>query len=533
MDVQPATRTDRSTRYLFFILILLAVAAASYFRFWNLRQYPGWYSDEGNHIDLAENWINGDWRNYGVLGAPFSQRPPLYMYTISAAMSLLGVDITESRGVSAAASLLTMGLAAWTAWKALGRKEGILTLWLAAVAPWIIVFSRLGLTYNLMGLFFLFSLLALWYYLKKTSTGWLVASAVSSALAFSTDYLGVLCGVTIGLAVLISRPRDILKFIGICLATLVLTFLPVLRVNPGIFFMDMRNLFSWGGGVQSTSNPLISILINYTELLRRESWILLGICGLFLIKDTPLRNIFLASVGLTLLMVTRAYTPVGVGLHYLMHLFPIFALGLSVFLIRAYEIVKNFFFGQGVALFLHSSPLQKDNSKKSNHSQYMKISSYVSVLLAAVIVFTPLVWMFLSSFAMVTYQTDYIFTGNDDLRLVDANAADRIRMFLSENAEPEDLVIGSPVLIWGLPTMNRADFLAALAYNDYKPTNYIDVEKNRYAHPLELDKAAYVILDPLAEEFAPLVLPGMSVWLDEIHSWPVVFEADDIRVYQH
>ena len=127
----------------------------------------------------------------------------------------------------------------------------------------------------------------------------------------------------------------------IFIGCVILAILPVLLVNAPVFFTDMRNLFIWGGGVQSTSVPLISILINYTELLRRESWILLGLCGLFLIKDDVLRNLLLTAVGLTLLMVTRAYTPVGVGLHYLMHLFSIFALGLAVFMLRAFELIKD------------------------------------------------------------------------------------------------------------------------------------------------------------------------------------------------
>jgi hypothetical protein len=40
-----------------------------------------------------------------------------------------------------------------------------------------------------------------------------------------------------------------------------------------------------------------------------------------------------------------------------------------------------------------------------------------------------------------------------------------------------------------------------------------------------------VILDPLAEEFALKVLPGMDVWLEEIRQRPVVFESGQIKVY--
>jgi hypothetical protein len=278
----------------------------------------------------------------------------------------------------------------------------------------------------------------------------------------------------------------------------------------------MAHLFLWGGQVQSSGSSLLSIIINYSELLRRESWILLGLCGLFLIRDKTARNTLLVAVGLTLLMVTRAYTPVGGGLHYLMHLFPIFALGLSAFILTAFDKVKDVLGSDLSRLFV----------------RVPRVAPPLTVLTAILVVFTPVIWMVLSSFAMTVYSSDYLFTGNDDLMLVKPKDADKARSYVNAHIEPGDLVLGSPTLTWGLSTMNRADFLGALAYTGQKPNNYIDVDKTRYTRDISLNNARYVILDPLAEEFAPKVLPGMQPWLDEILLWPVVYEAGKIRVYE-
>lgn len=516
MDAHQTYNLNKLNRLLMVTIIMLGCAAAVYFRFVNLRQSPGWYSDEGNPIDLAENWMQGKWQNYGVVGAPFSQRPPLYMYVISAAMRQYGVDISVTRGVSATASLICLALAAWIAWKILGPKEGILTLWMGAIAPWIVTFGRLGLTYNLMAPFFLFSLFAVWFYLQKPSYIWLAAAGVSAALAFATDYLGILCGLTVALALLVKHPRALIGFVLIYIGTLILVMLPVMLVNPNIFFTDLWQTIINRGGAQSTALWLVSILINYSELLRHESWILVALCGLFLIKDNSLRNILLTAVGLSLLAVTRAYTPVGIGLHYLMHLFPIFALGLAVFLLNAFNFVRNLFTASLTAFFSH----------------YPKLPSPVSTLTAGLIVFTPLIWMFLSSYSMTILGVNHIFTGNDDLRLADVHSAEEARAYIATRVKNEELVIGSPVLIWGLPTINRADFMTALACSGQTPQNFSNVEKNRCLYDLSLDNAVYVILDPLAEEFAPRVLPGMDAWLEEIRGWPLVFQSGDIRVYQ-
>lgn len=516
MKVNAENSTGKIEKLIVAALIMMGLFTAVYFRFYNLRQTPGWYSDEGNYIDLAENWAQGKWQNYGVIGAPYSQRPPLYMYVTAAAMRVFGVDIGVTRGVSAAGSLICVILATWVVWKRAGRREGILTLWVTGIAPWIVTFARFGMTYNLMAPFFLFSLIAALKYREKWRTPWLIAASISSGLAFSTDYLGFICGATIGMMLLISRPKTLSIFIPVFLVTLMSVFLPVVIINGPVFFTDMANLFIWGGQVQSSISPLISIVVNYSELLRRESWILLGICGLFLIKDKPLRNILLTSTGLTLLMVTRAYTPVGGGLHYLMHLFPIFGMGLAVFLMRAYDTVK----------------LVAADAYSAIHSSFARLASPLAIATSMAVVFTPVIWMVLSSFALTVYSTDYLFTGNDDLRLVKVDDAEKAREYVNARVQAGDLVLGSPTLIWGLPTMNRADYLGALAYTGQKPNNYIDVDKSRFTQNISLDSARFVLLDPLAEEFAPKVLPGMQAWLDKIHTWPLVFEAGEIRVYE-
>ena len=87
-------------------IVIVLFILVIYFRVVNLRDYPGWYSDEGNHIDLAENWVNGDWENYGVVGAPFIQRPPFFMYVLSLGIKLFGVDILVSRDIAVIANII-------------------------------------------------------------------------------------------------------------------------------------------------------------------------------------------------------------------------------------------------------------------------------------------------------------------------------------------------------------------------------------------------------------------------------------------
>ena len=81
--------------------------------------------------------------------------------------------------------------------------------------------------------------------------------------------------------------------------------------------------------------------------------------------------------------------------------------------------------------------------------------------------------------------------------------------------------------------MMRSDFLTALVYNDKTRLNFINIDRTRFRYELSLDNARFVVLDPLAEKFAPLVLEGMDQWLLQFHQWPIVFSTEDISVYEN
>ena len=51
---------------------------------------------------------------------------------------------------------------------------------------------------------------------------------------------------------------------------------------------------------------------------------------------------------------------------------------------------------------------------------------------------------------MTIYGSDYLFTGNDNLDLVNVSQANQVRAYLSENVTDEDIVFGSPALNMGV-----------------------------------------------------------------------------------
>ncbi len=101
--------------------------------------------------------------------------------------------------------------------------------------------------------------------------------------------------------------------------------------------------------------------------------------------------------------------------------------------------------------------------------------------------------------------------------------------YLRQHASPDDLVLASPQIAWAVPAFG-VDFGALDVYEN---TNgqYI-FPSSLFIRPITLDDTAYAILDPLARDFAPLVLPGMEGVIKEVEGWPVVLKAGEIEVYK-
>ena len=96
------------------------------------------------------------------------------MYVLSLGMRFFGSDIVVSRGIAVVSNFICVLLIFYLSYRVLGKKEAFVTLILMAIAPWVVAYARFGLTYNLMALFFLLSLVAIYFYADQNSKfGWL------------------------------------------------------------------------------------------------------------------------------------------------------------------------------------------------------------------------------------------------------------------------------------------------------------------------------------------------------------------------
>jgi hypothetical protein len=152
-------------------------------------------------------------------------------------------------------------------------------------------------------------------------------------------------------------------------------------------------------------------------------------------------------------------------------------------------------------------------------------------LLGVVLFASPWVWMLLADAAIVLYDTPFLFTGNDELNLTSAADADRVADYLRQQVGPQDLVVASPQIVWALPGQ-QADYMVLAVYDGKVTTPLSMALRGLFLRPSGLRDVDYAILDPLARDFAPLVVPGMDQYLAEIETWPLVFQSGTLAVYR-
>ena len=512
----------RRSRVIFLLLTLAVLLLAGMLRFVNLRSAPGWYSDEGVFIHFATQLQQGHWQTHGIQSAFSIQRLPLFPYLLTLAFSLSGAaDIGVARAVSALSSLAGLVVLMMAGRRMVGPRLALWAGLFVTLLPWVVAYQRMALTYNLTGLWMLIFWAACWWMLNEPQRpGWLLA-AISAGLAVSTDYLGGVAALVLAIVLLIYQRRRFWPALAVGAATVLLIALPALLTSANAWTEIRLTLL--GRGEASSQSGLLSILLNLGELFRRETWVFLGISGLALLPDRRARNLALALVSLTLLLVTRSYTPVGYGFHYLLHLFPFFALGLAVFFDQALCFVRTRLLPEWTAalepLFV-SRPLPGQAVQRG-----------LRLLLGVLLFASPWIWMMLADAAIVFYNTPFLFTGNDELNLTAAADADQVAAYLRQHANANDLIVASPQIVWAMPGQ-QTDYMAVAIYDGKATTPLSMTLRTLFLHPSGLNDVEYAILDPLARNFAPKVVPGMQDYITEIETWPLVFQSGALSVYR-
>ena len=109
----------------------------------NLLTVQPLHHDEALYATWALKIASGD--DIWLADTPID-KPPLYLYTLAAAIKLLGVTETAVRTPSLLATTLIVLFTFWIGYKMYDNSVGVLAAWLVALSPFILLFAPTAFT---------------------------------------------------------------------------------------------------------------------------------------------------------------------------------------------------------------------------------------------------------------------------------------------------------------------------------------------------------------------------------------------------
>lgn len=501
--------------------LAVILALASYLRLVNVATNPGWYTDEGTHLDIAENLLGGRVQYLAITQSTllFAKLPLFDLFL--AGLLRLGADRmltlrTLTGGLNVVSVALLYALVRRAGQSSTLALTSALTL---AVYPQAVLYSRFGFSYNLLTLWTLLASLGLWSYLDSARRRWLALSFLSIGLGAVSDLWMLVLVVPAMLIVSLRRWRDIVWGLLLLVLPLGVYIAAMLLSAPRAFLFDLHYTLSRLSAL-SPVEQIANISLNYTMLLAQDVWMGPALIGLMMLRPARLQRLCLLMSLFPLVALGRTVALFSLSAYYTIPLLPFVALGVASLVWhgtpRVFQIARD-------SLAAVLSRWQPDRTARPS----ILLNAIAS--LSLLIILFPL-WAGLTGTIKAVWKA---FITPIDPFLINASDAQEIASFVNTHTYAEDVVIASPAVAW-LVEARAADFQMAIAASGQATAHLPgDIPIDRFAFDPRFNQARYVVVDNLWRGWGAVHVPGLSQVLSDLESWKPVFTAGEIVVYQN
>lgn len=507
-------------RYLETVALCLILALAATLRLANVADNPAWYADEGTHLNIAQNLLRGRVQYLAITQSTLLfAKLPLFEAVLAGQLRLTDGGIGTLRAFTGTLGVTSVALLYWVVHRTQGGRDSglpLLSALMLAIYPQAVVYSRFGFSYNLLTPLVLLNTLGLWEYLGTPShrvaarRRWLALAALGIGIGGVSD-LWMLA--LVAPLVLVALRRDWHDLVW----SLPLTLLPfglyagvMLIQAPQAFLFDLRfTLFRLG-----RIPPLMqlqTLALNYATLIFQDTWIALTIAGLFLLRPVRLKCLSLLLFLLPIAVLGRTTALYSLGSYYMIPLLPLVGLGVA-------SLVR---YGTPQAWRVAHAALRPMLRGRS-----LAIGAAATVLL---VVAAP----FAASLALTIGQVRHGFSTSIDPFLINPDHARQAAELINSQTHPEDVVIASPGLAWLLDASAADVQMATVVAGHEAPNLPAGIPADRFAFDPHYGQARFVVVDNLWRNWAVWNVPGATAVLRHIETWPIVFEAGAIAVYEN
>ena len=519
------------------LLLVAIVAFAAYLRLANLRDNPGWYTDEATHLEIARHAAEGRTQYMA-----FNQttllvaRMPVFPWLISRAMlafDLYGADsILAARTLSALLNTLAVVLLYAVARTATrrepsGRALALVAAALLATSKSAVVLSRIAFSYNLLAVLVLIMVWGLWLYLDSSRRRWLALAACAIGAGIMSDLLALNLLVPFAVVILSRRPRDLLWSVPLALVPFGIYAAASLLTVPDAFLYDLR--FTLGRmGAGSFIMQVPNVLINFVAfVMLLDIWLLPGVVGLFLLRPLRFQRLALLVCWLMIIALQRTVGLSHLSFYYFIPVLPLLVLGTAALIVRGVPFLTATVSGGLRAVFSSWTWWPEGPRWRWLENRAVSIGTMLVVYMVAVHSF-----LFFSVFTV--YEVTNGLETEIDKVLLDPDDARAVARVANEMAAPDDVLIVSPTMGWLLDA-HVADFQMAVTALG-KKTEHLpgDIPADRYLFDARYTTANYVIVDNLWRNWAADNMEEVGAMMDDVEAnWPAVFTAGDIVLYRN
>ena len=238
--------SKRVWRFLEVVALCLILALAAYLRLANIADNPGWYTDEGTHLDIAQNLLRGRVQYLAINQSTLMfAKLPLFELLLTGLLGTVGqaiepmADICTLRALTGVLGVVSVGLLYWVVRRTQQGRDPALALLAAlmlAIYPQAVVYNRFGFSYNLLAPLVLLAGLGCWEYLASVRRRWLVLAALTIGLGGASDLWMFALVAPLALVVLKRNWRDLLWSLPLVLLPFGLYAAVMLATAPQAFF---------------------------------------------------------------------------------------------------------------------------------------------------------------------------------------------------------------------------------------------------------------------------------------------------------
>lgn len=184
-----------------FWLLLIILGIGSFMRLYKIGGYMTFLGDEGRDAIIVRRLlVNGD----PILIGPGTSIGnmyigPLYYYLIAPALLLANFSPVGPSILVALIGIVTIFMVYLIARNWFGKVAGLVSSFLYAIAPTVIIFSRASWNPNVMPFFALLCIWSVWKFFYENKFKWIPVFALSFAFMLQSHWLGLLIAPTAGI----------------------------------------------------------------------------------------------------------------------------------------------------------------------------------------------------------------------------------------------------------------------------------------------------------------------------------------------